>query len=141
MLSKNCHFFFSSTHLVQQLSWKAQANAKHKQYKANNKKRRTPSVHLQSRADRKRLCSFATNASRQLDVLGHDGDALGVDGAEVGVLKQADEVRLGRFLQRQNGRALEAQIVLEILSDLAHEALELVKKQYTHKKIEISETQ
>jgi hypothetical protein len=30
-----------------------------------------------------------------LDVLGHDGHALGVDGAEVGVLEEAHEVRLG----------------------------------------------
>jgi len=34
-----------------------------------------------------------------LDVLGHDGHALGMDGAKVGVLEQANEVRLRSFLK------------------------------------------
>ena len=71
-----------------------------------------------------RLSTLATNAARQLHVLGHDRDALGVDGAEVRVLKEADEVRLARLLQRGDGRRLEAQVGLEVLRDLAHEALE-----------------
>jgi len=45
------------------------------------------------------LGSFSTNASCQLDVLWHDGHTLGVDGAQVGVLEQADQVGLGGFLQ------------------------------------------
>ena len=44
------------------------------------------------------LSALATDAAGQLDVLGHDGDTLGVDGAQVGVLEQADQVGLGRFL-------------------------------------------
>ena len=36
-----------------------------------------------------RLSTLATDATGQLDVLRHDGDALGVDGAQVGVLEQA----------------------------------------------------
>jgi len=47
-----------------------------------------------------------------------------VDGAEVGVLEETDEVRLGSLLKRQHGVALEAEIGLEVLSDLADEALE-----------------
>ena len=70
------------------------------------------------------LCPLATDTSCQLDVLGHDGDALGVDGAQVGVLEQADEVRLGGLLEGQDGGALEAQVGLEVLGDLADEALE-----------------
>ena len=31
------------------------------------------------------LSALATDAAGELDVLGHDGDALGVDGAEVGI--------------------------------------------------------
>ena len=31
------------------------------------------------------LCTLATDPPGQLDVLGHDGDTLGVDGAQVGV--------------------------------------------------------
>ena len=54
------------------------------------------------------LRSLATDAARQLDVLGHDGDSLGVYGAEVGVLEQRHEVGLGRLLQCADGRRLEA---------------------------------
>ena len=60
-----------------------------------------------------RLRALATDAARQLDVLGHDGDTLGVDGAQVGVLEQANQVRLGRLLQGKDGGALEAQVRLE----------------------------
>jgi hypothetical protein len=59
-----------------------------------------------------------------LDVLGHDGDTLGVDCAQVSVLEQANEVGLRRLLQSQDGRALEAQVGLKVLGDLAHQALE-----------------
>lgn len=48
-----------------------------------------------------------------------DGDTLGVDGAEVGVLEEGDEVRLDRLLERADGRALEAEVGLEVLSDFA----------------------
>ena len=40
----------------------------------------------------KDLCTFSTDSSCQLDVFWHDGDPLGVDGAQVGVLEEADEV-------------------------------------------------
>ena len=59
-----------------------------------------------------------------MGTVGHDRDALGVDGAQVRVLEQADEVRLGRLLQREDGRRLEAQVGLEVLGDLAHDAPE-----------------
>lgn len=46
------------------------------------------------------LCSLPSDPPRQLDVLGHNRDPLGVDGAQVSVFKQADEVSLTRFLWR-----------------------------------------
>ena len=58
------------------------------------------------------LGALAADAAGELDVLGHDGDALGVDGAEVGVLEKADQVRLGCLLQGQDGRGLEAEVRL-----------------------------
>ncbi len=70
------------------------------------------------------LRALTTDAAGELDVLGHDGDALGVDGAQVGVFEEADEVRLGRFLKRENSVRLEAEVGLEVLGDLADEALE-----------------
>ena len=69
------------------------------------------------------LGAFSTDSAGQLDVLGHDGDALGVDGAEVGILEESDEVGLGRLLQSHDGGALEAEIGLEVLGDLADETL------------------
>ncbi|XBJ10531.1 hypothetical protein VPH35_015383 [Triticum aestivum] len=70
------------------------------------------------------LGPLATDPAGELDVLGHDGDALGVDGAEVGVLEEADEVGLGGLLQGGDGGGLEAEVGLEVLGDLADEALE-----------------
>ena len=81
-----------------------------------------------SRFERKRkvycLSPLATDSAGQLDVLGHDSDPLGVDGAEVGVFKQSDQVGLAGLLQSHHGGALEAQVGLEVLGDLTHEALE-----------------
>ena len=70
------------------------------------------------------LSAFAADTTCQLDVLWHDGDTLGVDGAQVGVLEETDEVGLAGFLEGHDGRALESQIGLEVLSDLADETLE-----------------
>ena len=72
----------------------------------------------------RRLGSFAADSARQLDVLGHDGHALGVDGAQVGVLKEANQVGLTGLLQSSNSSALEPQISLEVLSNLTDQTLE-----------------
>ena len=47
-----------------------------------------------------------------------------MDGAQVGVLKEPHQVSLAGLLQGHDGRALEAQVCLEVLSDLSHQALE-----------------
>jgi len=70
------------------------------------------------------LCSLSTDLAGQLNVLGHDGDALGVDGAQVGVFKQTNKVSLASFLKSHDSGALETQIGLEIQSDFSHKALE-----------------
>ena len=70
------------------------------------------------------LRALAADPAGQLDVLGHDGHPLGVDGRQVGVLEQADQVGLGRLLQGQDGGRLEAQVGLEVLGDLTDQALE-----------------
>ena len=71
-----------------------------------------------------RLRALSTDAAGKLNVLGHDGDALGVDRAEVGVLEEANEVRLSGLLEGEDGGALEAQVGLEVLGNLANQALE-----------------
>ena len=69
------------------------------------------------------LRAFTTNSSRQLNIFWHDRDALGVNRAQVGVFKQASQVRFGRFLQRQDSVRLESQISLEVLGDFSDQAL------------------
>ena len=59
-----------------------------------------------------------------LKISGHDGDSLGVDGAEVGVFEEGDEVGLGSFLKGQNSRALESKFLLELMGNFSHESLE-----------------
>ena len=70
------------------------------------------------------LSTFSTDATSKLDILGHDGDTLGMDGAQVGIFEQAYKVSLAGLLESTNGGALEAQVGLEILSDFTNKALE-----------------
>ncbi len=68
--------------------------------------------------------SLSSDSSGQLHVLGHDGDSLGVDGAEVGVLEESDHVSLGGLLESEDGGRLESEVGLVVIGDLSHESLE-----------------
>jgi hypothetical protein len=70
------------------------------------------------------LGTFTTDTTGQLDVLGHDGDPLGVDGAQVGVLEEANQVSLAGLLEGHDGRRLKPQVGLEVLGDLTDQTLE-----------------
>ena len=70
------------------------------------------------------LSTLSTDTAGKLDVLGHDGDTLGMDGTQVGILKQTDKVSLTGFLEGHDSRALEAEVSLEVLGDLTDQALE-----------------
>ena len=70
------------------------------------------------------LSTLSTDAAGQLDVLWHDGDTLGVDGAQVGVLEKTNQVSLASLLQGHDGRALESQVGLEVLGDFTDQTLE-----------------
>jgi len=59
-----------------------------------------------------------------LDILRHDSDTLGVNGTQVGVLEESNQVGLCGLLQSQDSSGLETEIGLEILGDLANETLE-----------------
>ena len=72
----------------------------------------------------KNLSSLSTDPPGKLDVLGHDGDPLGVDGAQVGVLKQTNKVGLAGLLEGHDGGGLEPEVSLEVLCDLSHQTLE-----------------
>lgn len=78
----------------------------------------------ESVGDRYDLSTFASDSASQLDVLGHDGDTLGVDGAKVGVFEEADEVGFAGFLESHDCGALESKLGLEVLGDLTYETLE-----------------
>ena len=72
----------------------------------------------------KKLSSLSSDSSGQLDVLGHDGDSLGVDGAQVGVLEEPNKVSLTCLLESHDSRWLEPQISLEVLCNFSHQTLE-----------------
>jgi len=59
-----------------------------------------------------------------LDVFGLNGDALGMDGAEIGVLKEGDEVCLDGLLEGTDGGGLEAEVGLKVLGNLTDKTLE-----------------
>ncbi|KAI6776937.1 hypothetical protein HG530_000882 [Fusarium avenaceum] len=65
-----------------------------------------------------RLVALASETAGQLDVLGLDGDTLGVDGAEVGILEEGDEVGLDGLLESTDSGRLESEIRLEVLGNL-----------------------
>ena len=57
---------------------------------SRGKEKRAPDV--TAIADTSNLGALTADTAGELDVLGHDGDSLGVDGAQVRVLEQTDEV-------------------------------------------------
>jgi histone H3 len=70
------------------------------------------------------LRALTAETTGELNVLGLDGDTLGVDGAQVGVLKEGDEVGLNGLLKSTDGRGLEAEVGLEVLSNFTNKTLE-----------------
>ena len=70
------------------------------------------------------LSTFATDPAGQLDVLWHDGHTLSVDGAQVGVFKETNQVSLRGFLEGHDGRGLETEVSLEVLGNLTDQTLE-----------------
>jgi len=70
------------------------------------------------------LSTLTTDTAGQLDVLWHDRHTLGVDGTQVGVLEETDEVSLAGFLESHDSWALETQVGLEVLCDLTNQTLE-----------------
>ena len=47
-----------------------------------------------------------------------------MDGAQVGVIEQGNQVGFGSLLKGKHGRALETELLLELVGDLADESLE-----------------
>ena len=72
----------------------------------------------------KNLSTLSTDTAGKLDVLGHDGDTLGMDGAQVGVLKETNQVSLRGLLEGHDSRGLETEVSLEILGNFSDKTLE-----------------
>ena len=70
------------------------------------------------------LGTLATDAAGQLNVLGHNCHTLGMDGCQVGVLEQANQIGLSCLLKGKDCRRLEAQVGLEVLGNLPDQTLE-----------------
>jgi len=94
---------------------RASAQTAKKWYIAKHRKREEQFVNLGT---------FSTDTASELDILWHNGDTLGVDGTQVGVLKQSNEVSLTGLLESSNSSRLEPEISFEVLSDFSHETLE-----------------
>ena len=70
------------------------------------------------------LGTLSTDTASKLDILGHDGDSLGMDGTQVSVFKQTNKIGLTSLLQGHDGRALEPEVSLEVLCNLTDKTLE-----------------
>ena len=64
------------------------------------------------------LGPFSSDSPSQLDILWHDGHTLGVDGAQVGVLEETNQVSLTGLLKCEKARismeTLELGLLLRI---------------------------
>src|SRR6185437_7800300 len=70
------------------------------------------------------LVALAAQPPGETHVLCHYGNSLGMQGAEVGVLKQVHQVGLGSFLQCLYSSRLETQVRLVVLGHFSHQPLE-----------------
>jgi hypothetical protein len=59
------------------------------------------------------LRPLATESASQSEILGLDGNTLGMDGSQVSVLEERHEVSLSGLLESHDGRGLETQVGLE----------------------------
>lgn len=69
------------------------------------------------------LSAFTANSPCQLYIFWHDRDTFGVNGAQIRVFEQADQVSFRRFLKGTYSGALKAQIGFEILRDFTNQTL------------------
>jgi hypothetical protein len=70
------------------------------------------------------LEAFPADAPSELHVFLHDGDSVGVNRAEIGILEESGQVTLSSFLKGEKGVGLEAQLTIDAVADGSHEPLE-----------------
>jgi len=81
-------------------------------------------IHLNGRKTKLNLTALSTDTTGQLNVLGHDGNTFGVNGTQVGILKETHKVGLSCLLKSKNSRSLKTQITLVVLGNLTDKTLE-----------------
>jgi len=67
---------------------------------------------------------ISSNSFGKLKISSHDGHSLCVNGAQVSVLEQGNEVGFSWFLKSQHCWALEAEFLFELVSNFSDESLE-----------------
>jgi len=70
------------------------------------------------------LGTLSADTASKLDILWHNSDTLGVNGAQIGVLEESDQISLTGLLESTNGSRLEPQVSFEVLSNFSHKTLE-----------------
>ena len=70
------------------------------------------------------LEALSADAPCELHVFFHDGDSIGVNRAEVGVLEETGQVALCSFLEGEKGVGLEAELSIDAVADGSDEPLE-----------------
>jgi len=68
--------------------------------------------------------ALTTEATGQGEVLGLNGNTLGMDSGQVSIFEEGHQVGLASLLKSKDGRGLEAEISLKVLSDFTNETLE-----------------
>lgn len=71
-----------------------------------------------------RSVTFTADTTSQMKILRIDGDTLAMDGTEVGIFKERDQVGLGGALQGQDSGRLEAKVATKIGGNFTHKTLE-----------------
>ena len=72
---------------------------------------------------RNRLGALSPNTSGQLDILWHDRDTFGVNGAQVSVFKKTEEICLCRLLQCQDCPTGKVEPAFKVLGNLPYQSL------------------
>jgi hypothetical protein len=72
----------------------------------------------------KDLRSFTAQSGSKLDILGLDSNTLCVDGSQISVFKESNKASFRCFLESTDGRGLESEVSLEVLSDFTDQTLE-----------------
>ncbi len=73
------------------------------------------------------LAALATQTPCELNVLRHDALPTRVDGAQIGIFENTDDIRFCGFMERINCSGLETQVVFVVLSNFTNKSLKSIR--------------